>query len=313
MPIEPDLFERGDLITADRLNRCLQKLFELESRIETLEGSQGEGTALQITRFSPASEQRVDRTIEIFGRNFEVPSQLNSVTIGGVPVTEFSLGTTSILRVRVPDLPATPVDAIIQVSNRNGRDSRLYRITPAVPTAEPDPTITTIGPADNPQGGTLNLGDAFIVSGTNFAANPSNNIVILRSSEAGQENFERRLTGITAIDGTDPSRSFRVTMPADIPLVREPLPILTAALTRPDQMVYVYRLQGYEEEWLQTREPQVEYANLPTGIYTFQVKAVDRDLNYSEPATTQITIHPPYVQLALRGGLGLALVGLVIT
>jgi len=82
--------------------------------------------------------------------------------------------------------------------------------------------------------------------------------------------------------------------------------------TRPDQMVYVYRLQGYEEEWLQTREPQVEYADLPTGTYTFQVKAVDRDLNYSEPATALITIHPPYMQLALRGGLGLALVGLVL-
>jgi ligand-binding sensor domain-containing protein len=82
--------------------------------------------------------------------------------------------------------------------------------------------------------------------------------------------------------------------------------------TRPDQMVYVYRLQGYEEEWQQTRESQVEYADLPTGTYTFQLKAVDRDLNYSEPATARITIHPPYVQLALRGGLGLALVGLVL-
>ena len=82
--------------------------------------------------------------------------------------------------------------------------------------------------------------------------------------------------------------------------------------TRPDQMVYVYRLQGYEEEWRQTREPRVEYADLPTGTYTFQVKAVDRDLNYSEPATAQVTIHLPYVQLALRGGLALALVGLLL-
>jgi transglutaminase-like putative cysteine protease len=53
-----------------------------------------------------------------------------------------------------------------------------------------------------------------------------------------------------------------------------------------EQMVYVYRLQGYEEEWRQTRENRVEYTNLPVGEYTFQVKAVDRDLTYSEEAAT---------------------------
>ena len=60
---------------------------------------------------------------------------------------------------------------------------------------------------------------------------------------------------------------------------------------RTHQLVYVYRLEGYDEEWLQTRKNRVEYADLPVGEYTFQVKAVDRDLNYSEePATVDIEV-----------------------
>ena len=84
-------------------------------------------------------------------------------------------------------------------------------------------------------------------------------------------------------------------------------------VTPPDRMAYVYRLQGYEEEWQTTRRTEVRYPDLPIGDYVFQVKAVDRDLNYSvEPATARIIVHPPYGQIALWGALGLALVGLAI-
>ncbi|MBT4500543.1 MAG: SpoIIE family protein phosphatase [Gemmatimonadetes bacterium] len=82
--------------------------------------------------------------------------------------------------------------------------------------------------------------------------------------------------------------------------------------TPPDRMVYVYRLRGYEEEWQSTRQTEVRYADLPIGDYVFQVKAVDRDLNYSEPVELVLTVHPPYGRIALIGGLGLALVGLVL-
>ena len=67
--------------------------------------------------------------------------------------------------------------------------------------------------------------------------------------------------------------------------------------TPPDRMVYVCRLEGYEEEWQTTRRTEVRYPDLPIGEYVFQVKAVDRDLNYSEPATIHLTIEPdPYRQ-----------------
>ena len=70
--------------------------------------------------------------------------------------------------------------------------------------------------------------------------------------------------------------------------------------TRPSQIAYVYRLEGYDVDWQQTRERQVTYTDLPSGEYLFEVKAVDRDLNYSEkPATVKVIVHPPFGLIAL--------------
>jgi DNA-binding NtrC family response regulator len=62
--------------------------------------------------------------------------------------------------------------------------------------------------------------------------------------------------------------------------------------TRPDGMAYVYRLEGYDPDWKPNYTGRVEYQDLPIGEYTFQVKAVDRDLNYSEPATVRVVVEP---------------------
>ena len=81
--------------------------------------------------------------------------------------------------------------------------------------------------------------------------------------------------------------------------------------TDSDRMAYVYRLEGYESDWRPTHERRVEYAGLPVGEYVFQVKAVDRDLNYSDrPAEVRVSIHPAYMQMGLMVGLGISLVGL---
>ena len=81
--------------------------------------------------------------------------------------------------------------------------------------------------------------------------------------------------------------------------------------TRPDGIVYVYRLQGYEDEWRSTHATEVEYTDLPRGDYVFQVKAVDRDLNYSEPATVTVEVHPPYAQIGWVSALSVAVVLIV--
>ena len=63
--------------------------------------------------------------------------------------------------------------------------------------------------------------------------------------------------------------------------------------THPRDMLYVYRLQGYDPDWNPaTRALRACYQNLPPGDYTFQVRAIDRDLNYSETAQVQLVIEP---------------------
>ena len=59
-----------------------------------------------------------------------------------------------------------------------------------------------------------------------------------------------------------------------------------------EQMVYVYRLWGRDEVWGHTRQRRVAYEDLDLGDYTFEVKAVDRDLNYSEAASVQVSVVP---------------------
>ena len=67
-----------------------------------------------------------------------------------------------------------------------------------------------------------------------------------------------------------------------------------------DEMVYVYRMDGFEEDWQRpTRERRVVYEGLLVGHYTFRVKAVDRDLTYSvSPALLSVTVHASYDRIA---------------
>ena len=76
--------------------------------------------------------------------------------------------------------------------------------------------------------------------------------------------------------------------------------------TRPEAMIYRYRLKGLEQEWQTTHDRRVEYEELPVGDYTFEVVAVDRDLAYSQaPATVALTVHYPYGRLGLFATLGI--------
>ena len=64
-----------------------------------------------------------------------------------------------------------------------------------------------------------------------------------------------------------------------------------------DRMAYVYKLEGYDSDWQVTYTRRVTYQDLPVGEYMFQVKAVDRDLNYSEPATVRVIVEPdPHIE-----------------
>ena len=78
------------------------------------------------------------------------------------------------------------------------------------------------------------------------------------------------------------------------------------------KMAYVYELVGHDAGSRVTRNLSVAYEGLARGDYTFRIQAVDHDLHYSEPVEVRIVVHADYEKIALRSGLVLSLLGLVI-
>jgi len=58
-------------------------------------------------------------------------------------------------------------------------------------------------------------------------------------------------------------------------------------------MLYTYRLRDLETDWtLPNRSPEAIYAELSEGEYVFEVRAINRDINYSDMACVELTILP---------------------
>jgi len=61
--------------------------------------------------------------------------------------------------------------------------------------------------------------------------------------------------------------------------------------TKFDRIKYAYKLEGKDADWGQaTRERRVRYEALEPGDYLFQVKAIDRDLNYSDATQVKFRV-----------------------
>ena len=62
------------------------------------------------------------------------------------------------------------------------------------------------------------------------------------------------------------------------------------------ELIYNYRLKGYEEEWNSTdfESNSVKYAALPPGNYTFEVKAINENGVPSSTNTYSFIISPPF-------------------
>jgi len=69
-------------------------------------------------------------------------------------------------------------------------------------------------------------------------------------------------------------------------------------------LLYLFRLRGVDDDWRDSRQRQVTYTDLAPGEYLFEVKAIDRDLNESEPASCQLEILPDPRVTALSRELG---------
>jgi len=63
----------------------------------------------------------------------------------------------------------------------------------------------------------------------------------------------------------------------------------------PNQIYYQYKLQGYDENWGSlTKNNLVDYRNIPSGRYTFMLRAIGKSDNWSSVVEYQFTIRYPF-------------------
>ena len=107
------------------------------------------------------------------------------------------------------------------------------------------------------------------------------------------------------------NRPDSIAMSSSIPLIAFEIQGISFK-TRPEAMCFQYRLVGYQEEWHTTHNHRIEFQNLSTGEYTFEVLAIDRDLVASEkPARVVLRVHLPYERIGGTSLLGLAMIAIV--
>jgi serine phosphatase RsbU (regulator of sigma subunit)/ligand-binding sensor domain-containing protein len=64
--------------------------------------------------------------------------------------------------------------------------------------------------------------------------------------------------------------------------------------TIPEKRQYRYRIKEVSQEWSKpVRTTIYDHKFQQQGHYTFEVQYIDRDLNYSDPASVELTINPP--------------------
>lgn len=81
----------------------------------------------------------------------------------------------------------------------------------------------------------------------------------------------------------------------------------------PDKMTYSYKLEGFNDNWISTKQPQVTYTNLAPGTYTLYVCASNGDGYSSQSASTiEIEILPPWWRSPWAGGLYILIILAVI-
>lgn len=97
---------------------------------------------------------------------------------------------------------------------------------------------------------------------------------------------------------------------ADEPMVlsiSQPLITITfqgfSLSTSPDRLAYCCRLKKRDVEWQSLYENRIEYRDLPEGEYTFEVRAIDRDFNYSTSAELHFSVEPDTRRQSLEAAL----------
>ncbi|MBC8230455.1 SpoIIE family protein phosphatase [bacterium] len=78
--------------------------------------------------------------------------------------------------------------------------------------------------------------------------------------------------------------------------------------TLPERRQYRCRIKEINDDWRKpTKSVFFDFTFKKPGSYTFEVQAIDRDLNYSKPASLSVTVIPPFY---LRAGFLIPTVGM---
>ncbi|MEM7658458.1 MAG: two-component regulator propeller domain-containing protein [Bacteroidota bacterium] len=78
----------------------------------------------------------------------------------------------------------------------------------------------------------------------------------------------------------------------------------------PEQLSYQYKLEGYDLDWIETRDQRITYPRLPAGNYQFSVRAaINQQFELAPSTSYAFTVRRPYWQtiwfyLALLAGAG---------
>lgn len=65
-------------------------------------------------------------------------------------------------------------------------------------------------------------------------------------------------------------------------------------LSAPNKILFKYRLVGVDKNWNESKNNFVQYTNLGSGSYTFEVKAMNESGYWSDPAMLSFVITPPF-------------------
>ena len=107
------------------------------------------------------------------------------------------------------------------------------------------------------------------------------------------------ITKVTADDQVYQAPTDYLTLPAGVKRVVFGFNAISFK-TRPAGMRYYRRLIGKEVDWQPPiNSEEIQYFNLLPGDYAFEVQAVDRDLNYSNPAVLNFTVPTPFHKTTL--------------
>lgn len=233
----------GEIISSTLMNFVLDKLDELESRLDA--PSTGD---ILIERFDPSNGTRVGERMSIIGSNFVFPAEENVVEVHNALVTEFEAPSTStILTFRVPGsidiVNENGEDVVIRVSNEvHGSTQARYRLLPPLPGTGSPPAISEVLGVrnDGSLSTILQTGEAALIRGSNFAEEPSANVIRFT---LGQNVF----SDVVIDEAASTTEEIRITVPiiAQIPVGQQRpvvVEVTTASGTATQQGVFVRRL-----------------------------------------------------------------------